>query len=716
MSRRFLPSLAMTLMCIWGCDEADQTRVDEPDATVVSAEGGHHTDAGHEWDAASQTPVTSDAASAEDAALLVDAGPDSGSLIPAEGNWSAEVILGPDLKLSKGCVSATMPRGVAFEGGFALGPTPIIAQSDTRVFVASDGRWQLRDRKTTDVVAAGAWTLEPTRVGILQAGDTLILPSGFSQYEVRDMGSGALLSQQTAAGLVGIAGDGSYWWDAEGSHLRVWKRDGSPLFSRDIDLTGASVSFGSPDALLIAAANTLRRITLAGQDLPSVSYVGELTGWFRGGQHFVTLDASTLRVYELDGTIVDSVQVAPPVAHAGGAGDRWWFDDGVGTQLRALGSTAPLASVAGGTYLGSSDDELSLSASSAGLVVELSSGSVISSPLREVSTAAEGGGRGMTVRSAGMLMTWPDPRAQPEAMFCGVVRDITASHTGRIAIQSSDGQLHVMDLREDRAHLVQRFYLPEGGRLSPDGQLVVAVTTLDDGRRAHSFFDAESGARVHDWPLVDALASVSPTQVFGYAFGGAPAQLARQVCSWSSVDLFCVREILDVGTKTTTYSEQYRRTLRLGFIQPLSISPVTARVASSTLPKAPGTRTVVIENGAKLYEFEGLAIGWLDANRLYVNTYEGSGMPIHWSIATATPWIVDIAAKTRTPAPVALPELSSIRPLSNNRVYAPDLMKAYSLADGSETPIDPAADRIGTYAGAYEYQTDSTRVTFRRTP
>jgi hypothetical protein len=114
-------------------------------------------------------------------------------------------------------------------------------------------------------------------------------------------------------------------------------------------------------------------------------------------------------------------------------------------------------------------------------------------------------------------------------------------------------------------------------------------------------------------------------------------------------------------------------------IVPILISPDGTSIAIADQGPSASAATKIYKNGVLVTALPGWAVGWVDDNRLLVNTYTlGNGYP--------------------TSAPI--PEVKELQTVSGSSIYAPALNSILSLTSGATLWRSPNETRgKGAVAG-----------------
>lgn len=240
-------------------------------------------------------------------------------------------------------------------GGFQV---VALRQSPDRILARSFSAWALWDRQRGAVIARGRYDHPGGEIDL--AGDTILVPST-AGYELRSARDGALqasIPRRRDGESGAFSADGSYAFTLGQGQIRVWDRAGKLLRVHQREPRFDEVYAGANELRYppVWRDSVIETLSIdSGVVRESSSFDGQFIAWFRDGTHFITREAdvnrqaSWVRVYTKDGTLVQAHPVASLVAtfSAGGEGDLFWFhpaDDDWNTHVYRLGASEPLQS------------------------------------------------------------------------------------------------------------------------------------------------------------------------------------------------------------------------------------------------------------------------------------------------------------------------------------------------------------------------------------
>ena len=256
------------------------------------------------------------------------------------------------------------------------------------------------------------------------------------------------------------------------------------------------------------------------------------------------------------------------------------------------------------------------------------------------------------------------------ALSHGAVKVVAGSRSGWAAAALSDGSIALVDATEGEAVLSDSLLFASSGvAMAADGLSLVAQTNGDDGAfatdRSLVRFSLYDGRRLKTWsytygtypaPLSFTLSESG--DALGVLLGTPGSALPRD---WA---------VFDTASGSPLWSD-------VALSDVMHLSPDGARFAVPDSEASEVTVTRIYTAAGLADAAEGWAAGWFDDSRLLMNRYEASG--------TGTPTFVgaELFDVIGTVEPTGLPELTSIVPLSETELYAPDANIVYDVASGS---------------------------------
>jgi hypothetical protein len=595
---------------------------------------------------------------------------------------------------SGGQVTAALTLTVAAAALLNLGHgTSILALRYNGTQVLSQdatGHWVIWEQSTHAQIAGGnvcpgICPFPNTVLPVDMAGPTVVIgtPAGL---DIRASSDGHLLSSIAETDLAWwqLSSDGSYVCGATATALEAWSTtNGQLLFSRSGNYSSAA-PFAAPTQVLVAlgqaGANVVENIAVpSGTSSLSPPFQGSFLHWFYDGGRFLTTDSNANRidVYSKAGVQQDALIISGSLASdAYGQGNSvWTIDDTPGantlTTYTVGASSSPSATfnIIGG-YDGSAlPSGLMLAIvtndfSNTTRTISVFDFSAAAPPTQTSYTVPNGAGafagvsgsKWVAGNSLGQLLD--GTQAATLGYFNYGQLASVAGSAGNFAIATNTGEILYFDAATN-AQLGSISQSATNLALSADGSLLFALVpsavniySLPSGTLRNSialtigdFESSASGA---------VIALFAPPGVTAYPSTGGSAQ-------WSV-------PVLD------TYAASSR------------LSPDGSLLAVSNFPEGfgEGTAVSVYQKGTLLNNARSnTAIGWVDNNRLIVNSYDINKEPRFTGAAIYDPTGALISN-------LKIPELNSIQvvtPLkaAPDLIYSAELNSIYSLSSGSAT-------------------------------
>jgi hypothetical protein len=663
MRDKILAAVAAVLPACWSGSSSGPSPGSEPDGAAGS--GGA--------DAA-----TSDAAAGADAASPGD--PDAGPPARLPTWWCGELQPSSDVLLDLG--HATTVDVLQQEGDRIL-------SRDT------SGHWLLSDAATRDFIVSGQSQLtcsyDPSCpfYPIELAGSTLLV-AGPTSLEVRGSSAGQVLATiPWTPARAGLAVDGSYVWIASTSALAAYSTTGALLFSRAGNYSAARV-FAAPGEVRVGAgpagASVIELVaTSDGSATVTPAFAGTFASWFLDGERFITTVSTTAtRVYAKDAQLVKFL--ALDGSRVVGQGEHL-SRQGPGSIVRvwqiAAGTYTDYPLVSGGR-LARRGTLLAILHRENVRVLDLQGATAVETfttfaePLPWLTAfAIEPGGQwsfaqtGMVFASAnveGPDGTLPTTCGQVYAQGYPPVYDtwyetdsgIAGSRAGQVAVSLHEGQKTLyFDLGSGTPVLTG--IIPLGlqlPRLSDDGSMLVGEATgVDPSSGCWSLLamSAPEGTRFGMWTCNTNSGSY-PVR-YSLADSGSRLGVGWDT-GWSVLDM-------PSGTSIFYTAEGYTG---------VRLSPSGRRWAlMRSLSDGFMSSFVVYDDGTLVGAAEGVAVGWIDEDRLLVQTFD-------WD------QYAGMAIVDTTGAIVATPDLPIVHRFARvdaDRIYVPQYDAIYSLTDGT---------------------------------
>lgn len=579
--------------------------------------------------------ATGDAApldAADDAAAPVDAGvdapidarPDAATDAAIDAGTTALVIPIIDL----GHVTSVQLRGLS---------------ADRALTVDIDSHWLLWDRAARTVLARGdspPCTQNPpcgSRTDAALAGDTMIAWSPL-RLEFRAAATADLVSALdinlffagVITGRVGVAVDGSYVYATTHTGVQTWTPAGAPIVAVP-GAYGNTVAYAGPGQLQLVRtfAHEVERVALPAGTVTTVPFQGSFQGWFTDGGHFWTRadppvgspPVYQLRIYARDGALVSNTTVDLGTLVVGGHGDRVAVRDPSALRIHDVTDVVtPITSipVASGATVVLARDRLGIAANRTLREVVLGA-PIVQGPMIALShtlTAYAADGAGWFGGAGSVVLAGAGVDASPALNLGGPIG--TATSPGLAAVSTESGTTLLLGGAVPAVTGTLPL-APSRMALTADGATLLSIDTrANDASTRLRATAVATGATVRLWPydapggerLIDvALAPVSGRMSHLVFRPGVPLAQSR------ARRLFRLdgEALPDYGPPVAYLgSKTYGQHL---------YSP-TGRGAAAQLPENQDfhldARVELYRDGALFATVDGIALGWLDDNRVFV--------------------------------------------------------------------------------------------------
>jgi hypothetical protein len=556
------------------------------------------------------------------------------------------------------------------------------------------------------------------------AGATLVI--GIENgLEVRSSSDGHLLATIVFPGLNSYGGvpptaAGTTWWQlaSDGSYvcagsklgLLVWAPTGEILVSRTGDYSVAQ-SFAAPGEVRVALGpagqNVVETVSTAdGTSYVSDSFSGQFHAWFLDGERFLTSLSNVVWIYSKAG-VQQNVISLPTADEAnsviGQANWLWTYTTGPSLNVYSLGSSTPVV-----TYSTFFSATIIPSATTIAAFITSESSTAISvidlsgaSPSKVDYTLPIGGPTAYAATSSsqwivgnfrGAVLDGASLSGAPRYLALGAAWSI-AGATGRAAVSTASGT----NFYFDPSVTTQEGTISFSSRklaLSSDGTVLAASSANGDIYnfdidRTLNIYSLPSGALTNSFPYT---ANTSPW-LFDFSLSASGTLLGQVLATETSLGTSYTRQVTATTGGATIWSDQGQDRNN-----PILLSPDGTLIAVSNGTPSFLSATIIYKNGTLLTAVPGFAIGWIDNNRILVNSYTSpanSSPPYTYSGCA----IYDTTgAKIATPA---LPELHTIQTVTSDSVYSPELNSIFSLTTGQATWISPYNNKVGAVSGPY---------------
>ena len=543
------------------------------------------------------------------------------------------------------------------------------------------GHWVIWDQSTHGQIASGdvcsGTCLFPNPypspvLPVDMAGPTVVIatPTGL---DIRAASDGHLLATIAETDLAWwqLSSDGSYVSGATTTTLEVWSAaTGQLIFSRggDYSKTGP---FSLPTKILVAlgpaGANVVESIAVpSGISTLSPAFQGTFLHWFFDGGRFLTKDVNANRIYVYSNLSVqqDAVVINGSLATDvyGQGNSIWTFDSGLNTLTTyTVGSSAsPSATFTAGNLSSLLPSGLMLALAGA-LNDQLSvlDFSTAAPPTRTDYTLPTGttafagltGSQWVAASGTGAILDGVQAASLGYFNYGGLASIVGS--TTNYAIATYTGKILYFDAATN-AQLGSINQLATNLALSTDGSLLFALVT--------------SGVNVYSLPS----GTLTNSYIFNTNYLAASASGGYVALPEAGLSVIPSNSTTPVWSVNTVGN-------------PL-LSPDGSTVAVSLWPRGFGSEfnVSVYKNGTLLNSARaGAAIGWVDNNRLIVNSYDVNREPSFTGASIYDPTGALIST-------LSIPMLNTFQVVSPlqaapDLIYSPELNSIFSLTTGAAT-------------------------------
>ena len=620
-----------------------------------------------------------------------------------------------------------------------LSTVDYLQRAGTRALTAAGRHWALWDLPTRTLIASGDQSCPVAfhcslPVAVL-AGDVFLVRNR-PLLEVRSVATGAIL-QTIDAGLsffyvpqTGLASDGSYVWAAGQDGLRVWTTAGV----LKVDLPGnfqAARVFAAPLELRLGTgpvAGAVEIIGIADAARTTVPITGTFHTWFLDGERFLTVSGTTVRVYDRAGALLAAGNPATQ-ENLTGQGDHVWTyrgstpgdpfavyaHDDLDTPVATFTFDVPSVLVPAGNTIAVLPRGpawfrlLTLGPSS-------SLGPPIAVPIEYLSAYTGDASGWLIAGGHGAVFTGAGNATGP-VLARGPVLSVSGTAAGTAALSVDSGTTYLLSIDDTPSVLRTWPYRSSHVALANDGATLVASDYLDAAQyrddRALRVIDTATGAVTHTWPYRWAD---YPTIFFEFSVARDALTLCHARLRWDFPQWTSQRLLTTItGTPLPDYGPPLTVGSTLHGVHLFSPDGTRAAITPAYLDMGQAL-TTLHDGGAPVTTIDGIALGWLDNDRLLIGRWASDGQFISTTLYAA--------AGTPIPTPV-LPELRPIEttahrvrgnvvPAGGNLFFARAQNAVYDLTTGALVWQGPFDGVGGDVAGDHIVYVRGTRVAVER--
>lgn len=560
----------------------------------------------------------------------------------------------------------------------------------------ADGHWVLWDYVSGNIVFAGdgpAGTF-PGSSG-LAVRETVLADQVFvdaiaNGLEIRATSDAHLLGTISYTGLNTqtaitdapwwkLATDGSYICIGSASGLLIYSTSGQKLVTATGDYHLAK-AFASPGQLMLAnspaGANVIQTVNATtGAMQVSPPFSGTFGAWFADGSRFVTALATTVWTYSPTAVQQSIQSITVPysgISAIGGVGNWLVIQDAFDVRVYAAGAASPLLDVTNldGDTFTISGSTLAVPGYYATLsVVDLSGSAPIRTdyalPNAGIHFAAVSATQWVASGSYGLLADGATLASSPRYFGHGSTLRI-AGAPAEFAASTTSSEILVYDAAS--LTLTKNINHRSGElSLSSDGAVLAASTNTVGEKLAMPdqtlyFYALPSGAVISSYPFTFQYNSSTVRQLLGFVLSGSGSVFGTLTETGNNDN--AVRAVSPVTGGAVIWSDNQAASIVL--------SPDGTLIAANQ----PSSLTVnIYRNGNLVATVPGVAVGWLDNNRVLINQYTVGRQLQYNGAGIFDPLGVELGTSS-------IPELSIMQVVSSDLVYNPVSNVIYSLSSG----------------------------------
>jgi Putative Ig domain len=572
------------------------------------------------------------------------------------------------------------------------------------------GHWVLWNYTSDALLASGDGAKS-----VDAAGQTVVVQIA-NELEVRALSDGHLLSLIAYPGAWWkLASDGSYVCVGSKAGLSVYTIAGQLSASKSGDYSLAN-AFAAPGQVLVALGpagqNVIEAIsTVDGTSTVSPAFSGQFNSWFLDGARFLTNLSTTVWVYTNTGA-QEAIVALPTISMLTGQGNWIWtyntddFPD-LPVDVYPIGSDTPALSFNGGITptIVASGTTIGLLPYGTGQVsvVDLSGSTPekvdYTGPIAYLSAfAASSSSQWVVGNEHGALLDGASLSGTPRYFGQGAAWSI-AGASGAAAISTANGKISVFDPYQSTLKKTINFSSSKVA-LSSDGTVLGAAANANDAQyeldRTLNFYSLPSGNVISSFPYT--FQGSSPS-LFDFSLSASGETIGQVIWSLQSTAVL-IRQVTAITGGTVIWSDT-QNFEDSSESAPILLSPDGTLVgAYAPGSGSPQSVTNIFKNGTLVSAVPGLAVGWIDNDRILVNQYVLATVGTHQIIQYGGSAIYSSAGVQL--ATLALPELKSIQTVNSDSVYDPSRNAIYSLTTGKPTwTASFPGSGVGAVSGAY---------------
>jgi hypothetical protein len=508
----------------------------------------------------------------------------------------------------------------------------------------------------------------------------------------------------------GLASDGSYLWITKTSSLEAYSPQGARLFQKSGNYANAKI-FASPDKLLIASGpggtNAIESIDLAsGSSSMSGAFNGTFHSWFLDGARFISTVGSVIYVYAPDATRIGLIEPSTRDALIAGSGAYMWthesraypeyplkiyrIDSGV-TLVNTI-NTGTSASVAPSenllAILPSGVNELTLvhlETNGVSTTQHSGSGAYLSAFAANAAGAWFTGNRSGTIKN------------DRDGFFgYGKVRSLAGSANGLFAVATAAGKILLYKIENDASTFVGALpYDSSALLLSRDGRVLAAQANKSDAQyhpdNSLTIFGLPAGNVIRRWNY-SFPSDTPPGLLFDFDLSADGQIVSRNDGLWSD-STWSKNLLVDEaasGRNILTLTED-----PFGLNVDKSLAPQLSPDGTGAALDKGHQQTSVYDRGLLSGAIDGKLSGWIDDNRLLINSFTAGRSRWDWVFSGAH--IYDRAGTKISDSP--LPQIDRFEVVSANEIFSAGTI--YDLTSGGAVWSLGAAELSSSVGSKY---------------
>ena len=635
---------------------------------------------------------------------------------------------------SAGSTTATLTITVASFSAFTLldlghaNSLSVMRLQPTRLFSQdTSGHWALWDYTATTELASG----DPITNGLTtpfpadMAGSVLTIGTA-NAVEIRSTTDGSLITTLTspslnpvpfAAAWWKLSADGTYIASGYASGLSVWSTtDGHLLFSRSGDYSRAR-AFAAAGQLQIglgpAGNNVIETNSVpSGSSSIGPAFTANFNSWFIDGSHFFTntpnlsppLTPPVYDVYIYSAATVQQDMLSLGYLNFTGYANWFWTYPVNVLSLYPVGATTPTA-----TYTLGADTAVIPSGSTLGLLpygtgaastLDISGTTpTLSTPVTlpvayESAFAALSPAQWAVGNQHGVVLDGPSAVTKPRFFGYGNAFSI-AGAPGHATIATAIGKILDYDPASQTVLSTINFTSSKLA-LSTDGTVLAAEASDIDSQyepdRTLNVYALPAGTVTSTFPSQLNDQSPATPFLFDYSLSASGTALGQYLGTYNGLYFDYTRQVTPISGSPILWSDHPPSGVYEG-TTPILLSPDGTLIAVSTGDYSSTSTTSIYKNGVLAATVNGFAVGWIDNNRILVDTFGPLGTHVYPPYlgaviydATGNQLTTLAALPQLPPAGQSLPlSTTAFFPVDANSIYSPYTYTIYSLTTGAAT-------------------------------